>query len=417
MTEPDHIAALRVPDAPSIPLARTVAMPEHLDFPTGTLHFRLTDLELHPAGTPAGTTLPPFDVTAGYVVEATRDDIATHDGGGDLSELPASATAPNDGYRPTDDDREQWLSLARDHQTRLGNIDLPNSRNLLGTFDQHNETYAALFEPTSDFVDNVWRVDAAPDTTAQLSRDTHAAVRGNSTINPKSDQRTYLDWKGQEATYNAVSWERYTGVLTYLPYLRAEFAPGRADAVSQDVNDAIKATKAFALNVTANTGNKSDTTVAMTSDSVYKTVVEGAPAPGAAERDWSEAVLNPFDDDVWEGWDDDERDLIREHHRAALRSRAARVARAQPTALFTGTCTARVANAAVTAGGDRVEVTVPALELAIDDSAWSGAAADVARERLGDLGFLADLVRDAIRERLRRAAVEGDPRVGGSPDR
>lgn len=418
MTEPDHGTALRVSDTLAIPLARTISMPEHLDFPTGALHFRLTDLELHLSGTPEGTTLPPFDVTARYMVEATQDDISTHDAGGDLSELPASATAPGGQYQPTDDEREEWLDLARDHQTRLSNINNPNSTKMLATFDKHNETYAQLFDSSkSGFVGLVWKPSMAPNTTAQMCRDTHGSVRDNLSINPPEDQRKYLNARGREVSYNAVSWERYSGVLSWLPVLDEKFVPGRPETVSDEITDAISAAVLFGSNISSKTGNNSNNVHETTRDGVYHLVETATPINDEIARVRTKAVLNPFSDDVWEGWDEDERDLIREHHRAALRWRAARITQAQPTALFTGRCTARVANAAVSTVGKWVEVAMPPLNLTIDDSAWSGAAADVARARLGDLGFLADLVRDAIRERLRRAAVEGDPRVGGSLDR
>jgi hypothetical protein len=424
MTEADDTSALRVPDAPSVPLARTVAMPEGLDFSTGTLHFRVTDLQISPTGPPEtadGTvSLPPLDVTAGYVIEATRDDIAEYDGGGDLSALPASATAPNGGYVPTTQEREEWVELATTHRTRLrqlrDNDNNENARQLLAAYDEHKEVYADLFDPNkTGFVKEVWRPSQGADTTAKMSKDTHGAVsQENAVINPNESERTYTSSTGVEKGYNYNAFDRHGGVLAHIPELDEDYMSGKTDEPAQKYQDAMNAAGHFKDNVTAHTSNTSSKTTSLTAQQVYDKVNDTTVKPVGPSRDWVTAVLNPFADDVWEGWDDDERDLIRGHRRTALRTRAARVANAAPTALFTGTCTARVTDVVVSTGPTgRVQVTVPSMRLEIDDSGWPGAAGEVARERLGNSAFFADLVRDAIRERLRQAAADGDARVTG----
>ncbi|QQQ73405.1 hypothetical protein IOD16_19040 [Saccharothrix sp. 6-C] len=413
---------LPVPTPPDLPLARTVEMPEHVGYPSGALTLRFAELTVEPDAEPHAVpvsdgdrtivALPPLVVRARYAIDATPDQIATVDGGGDLSVLPDSATAPRSGDEP--DKHPEWLDNARDQRMRLAQTE--NGRSLLNLYGLYEDVYADLFDETkSKFVKRVWNKGD----TAAMAADTHqalAAETGDQVINDHDKQ--YLDHKGNRANYNANAFVRQFAAAQYTLMLDPDYHPSSPPTQGRYF-DASQAMWDFAGPVQG-TGNDKGATTPMTRDDVFRAVAEhpaGQDAVRPGRRNF-EAVLTPFADDVWEGWDDDERDLIREFHRMAWEDRQALRAAAVPTTLFEGTGTGRITGAAaVTDASGAVRVELPEFELVLDDATWSGAAATVARDRIAAAGFVADLVRDAVAERLRVAVAAADATLLADPGR
>ncbi|GAA1304158.1 hypothetical protein [Saccharothrix xinjiangensis] len=408
---------LSVPTPPDLPLARTVEMPEHVGYPSGALSLRFAELTVEaeepPSAVPVSdgdrtiVALPPLVVRARYAIDARPDPVATVDAGGDLSVLPDQATAPRSADEP--DAHPEWLENARNQHMELAQTS--NGRSLLSTYDQHKDVYAELFDQSqSTFTDDIWTANGG---TAQMAADTHEAVgTGEGVINDSA--KTYPDpYSGDLNSYNVNAFVRQNAVAVYTLALDPEDNPTQGKYY-----DAVQAVYGFAIAVNDTRNDKTSTTP-MTRDDVYQAVADHSGEVSAeAVRSRMAALLNPFSDDVWEGWDDDERDLIREFHRRARAGREALRAAAVPTALFEGAGSGRVAGAsAVTDASGAVRVELPHFEVVLDDTAWTGAAAGVARDRLNAAGFLADLVRDAVAERLRAAVAEGDPTLLADPGR
>ncbi|ROP34840.1 hypothetical protein [Saccharothrix texasensis] len=417
---------LPVPTPPDLPLARTVRMPEHVGYPSGALTLRFAELTVEPDGQPHAVpvsdgdrtivALPPLVVRARCAIDATPDEVATVDGGGDLSVLPDSATAPRSA--DDQDKHPEWLDNARTQRMSLAQTE--NGRSLLNLYGLHEDVYADLFdESRSRFAKNVWSKGGG---TTAMAADTHAALAdetGDQVVNDPF--KTYHDHQGNPGSYNYNAFVRQFAAATYTLALDPDYDPSQGLPDQGKYYEASKATFDFADSVRTTTGNDRTTTSAMTRDDVFNKVQEHTGDLAAATRPGHrsfDAVRNPFADDVWEGWDDDERDLIREFHRMAVEDRLALRAAATPTTVFEGTGTARITGAAaVTDATGAVRVELPAFELVLDDATWSGAAADVARDRLNAAGFVADLVRDAVAERLRVAVVAADPALLADPGR
>ncbi|MFE2752053.1 hypothetical protein ACFXGA_08600 [Actinosynnema sp. NPDC059335] len=420
MTSP---RAFTVPPPPALPLARTVRMPEHVGYPSGALSLRFAELTVEPEEGPAAVpvsdgdrtvvALPPLVVRARYAIDATPDRVATVDGGGDLSVLPAEATAPRSADE--DDKHPAWLDNARNQRMRLAQTE--NGRSLLNLYGLHEDVYAELFdENLSSFTRDVWTVNTG---TTHMATDTHGAVKsGEPAVN--DPERRYEDPLGGQGDYNHNAFVRQFAAANYVLMLDPDYDP-LDPPTSGKYYDASMATFAFG-DLVERTGNNKDQTHPMTREQVYVAVDDHeADLPAITEevRRRFPAVLRPFADDVdWDGWDEQERELIQRFHRMAWEGRRALRAAAVPTTLFEGAGSGRITGAAaVTDPSGVVRVELPVFDLVLDDEGWSGAAAGVAGERLAAAGFVADLVRDSVAERLRVAVVAGDPALVGDPGR
>ncbi|MFF3570885.1 hypothetical protein [Nocardia jiangxiensis] len=414
---------LSVPTPPTMPLARTVEMPAHIGYPSGALSLRFTEVTVEPTREPDAVAvsdgdrtvvgLPPLLVRARYAIDATPDRVATVDGGGDLSLLPESATAPRSGAET--EAHPEWLDNARDQRMRLAQTE--NGCSLLNVYDQHTDVFAELFDPNlGTFSDDIWTKHGG---TAAMAADTHNAVtNGQDAINDPA--KSYQLHTGDMASYNVNAFTRQVAAASYTLYLDPDYDPyDYPDRQPQPkYQEASQATWDFANAVKDNGNDDKDATNPMTRDEVYQAVIDhpGPSTASAFPRERFAAVLSPFADDVWAGWDDDERDLIREFHRQARAGREALRAATAPTPLFEGAGSGGVTGAAVVIdAAGAVHVEFPDFDLALDDSGWTGAAADIARDRLNAAGFLAGLVRDAVAERLRGAVLAGEPSLLTDP--
>ncbi|MBY8858550.1 hypothetical protein K7711_18875 [Nocardia sp. CA2R105] len=410
---------LSVPTPPAMPLARTVEMPTHIGYPSGALSLRFTEVTVEPTREPDAVAvsdgdrtvlgLPPLLVRARYAIDATPDRVATVDGGGDLSLLSESATAPRSGDET--ETHPEWLDNARDQRMRLAQTE--NGASLLNLYDQHTDVFAELFDPNlGTFTKDIW----TKGDTSTMAADTHDAVKNDTGLVNDPD-KTYSLPSGTPANYNLNAFVRQVGASTYIHYLDPDYDP--TDPTKQTLQpkyqEAVDAVGKFAETVKG-TGNDKGNTTAMTSEQIYQTVNTHSGEPAELPSEQLAAMRNPFADDVWEGRDDDERDLIRQFHRQARAGREELRAAAVPTSLFEGSGTGRITGAAVvTDAAGAVRVEFPDFDLALDDSAWTGAAADIARDRLNAAGFLAGLVRDAVAERLRVAVLAGEPSLLTDP--
>lgn len=412
---------LAVPTPPDLPLARTVRMPEHVGYPSGALSLRFVELTVEPAQAPSAVpvsdgdrtivALPPLVVRARYAIDARPDQVSTVDGGGDLSVLPDSATAPRSADEA--DRHPEWLDNARDQRMRLAQTE--NGRSLLNLYGLHEDVYTELFdESRSRFVKRVWAKNGG---TADMAADTHQAVgTGDGVVNDPS--KSYLDHEGNSAGYNRNAFIRQFAAATYTIMLDPRYTPDDPPTDGK-YYDAGQAVFDFGDPVRG-TGNDKDSTAPMTRDDVFQAVVDHPGTREAVVRSGRrfEAFLTPFADDVWEGWDDDERELIQQFHRMAWEDRRELRAAAVPTTLFEGVGVGRLSGAAaVTGASGAVRVELPDFEVVLDDAGWSGPAAAIARDRLNAAGFITDLVRDAVAERLRVAVVAADPALLADPGR
>ncbi|MBW4717239.1 hypothetical protein [Saccharothrix obliqua] len=409
-----HRGTLTITTPPAIPLARTVQMPDGFEYDSGALGFRLEDLEILPVEAPAarpvavdgGTTvaLPSFEVRARYRVEATRDAVATVDGGGDLSELPDSATAPRTGRDITDHDRDEWVDNAKAQEDKLNKT--PNGQKLVKTYYEHNEVYGELFETDKGtFVRDVWSKKGG---TTQMAAHTHGAVKQDDVVNQGEYPSLRTD---DQVSYNAAAFARHDAMTQYTKALDPNYDPLDPDNVAAKYKNAVEASLQFRTAVRNDTGNTDKAVTQMRSGAVYEAVEKHSGGLPEVGPELLHAYLAPHET-TWSAWEEGQHDELLFHHNNAIEGRAALRAADTPKEVFSGGCFAHVTGATAVIGADgAVRVDLPELAVEVDDSAWTGPAGDVARQHLEAGAFLPDLLRGLVAQRLREAVNGQDPRV------
>lgn len=429
---PRHSPAVELGGTPAYPLARTVAMPPEVGYPTGALSFRMAELALSGLGRPdparctleregrrvrVRLVLDGVDLSGRYTLEARPDPIVPLDTGGDLMVLPPEALVPgaagsDAGLPALDPEKETWLEQARAEREKLSQTD--NGQKLLGTYSEHNETYAELFEQ-SDAMRTTWQAGGV---TRSMAGDTHGAVTADDQVN----DRRYTRQDTQETvSYNSNAFTQQLAVAMNTMLLDADFDPFDPDArPAPRYLEASRAALSFGKAVKAGTGNDKASVNPLTPTEIYGTVAthQGDAPPVTDEEAARLAALGGSEGGEGEvdlGWtvlDEEDQAMLRTLFQSFVKERAERAAYAGRP-VFRGACTARmdgveaVVEMEVEADGRArpvsARVALPAFELDIDDAAWTGDTGRVARQRLGRMFFIGSLLRDLVAGRLEGA--------------
>lgn len=352
---------------------------------------------------------PRIDLDTGGTMLDGDDDIEPGGGGG-------GQEAPLDPAT-----RDAMLDNARAQRTRL--MDDPNGQTLMSHYDEHNEIYNTVFV-ASAAARGAWAANGA---TKEMALDTHAAVGANGTVNDPT--RTYGT---QKVTYNENAFNQQLQIVVNTVAADPNFDPFNPDAKLDPDSPYTKASLAALTfgNAVGQTGNSKTATTPLQRDGVYGAVQAGT-APTPATVDELQNIINQGAQPgggaaalaAARGWrilDEDDRAKVRRYLRVAAEERAERLTRPR-LVLWTGACGAELLDVeaelelAVEAGGLRLTacaIRLPAFGFAIDDAAWDGEAAAIARQRLARLYFVRSLLADHVQAALGRHLAA---RLGGTP--
>jgi hypothetical protein len=421
---------VRIEDGPAYPLARMVEMPEDYPCRHGALAIRFTGLEIggfehvrvrtacvaDRSGERRFALLwPALELGGRYALEAKPESVIEIDHGGDLMTLPPEARRPGyggdgqDELPPLDPEQESWLEQARGHREKLGATE--NGPRLLSLYNEHDETYDEAFR-THPSLGFVWQANGA---TRAMAADTSAALAGEQNVN--EPDKVYGD---DEVTYNSNALSQQLAVavgcvMTDPGYVRGKGAPPGKYA------EAAKAALAFGATVAERTGNTKANVVPMNPTDIYGTVEshQGDLAPVSHED------LAALETGPGRGGDEGEARIgalvIDEEDRARLRQLGDAIMRHRAehagfdgAPVFEGRCTAILADAraeiAIARGpggaalARLVSFALPPFSLDIDDQAWTGEVAAVARERLHSMFFIRTMLHGALADALASGA-------------
>jgi hypothetical protein len=354
---------------------------------------------------------PRLDLDTGGTMLDDDDDIEPGGGGG-AQEAPLDPAT-----------RDAMLDNARAQRTRL--MDDPNGQALMSHYDEHNEIYNTVFV-TSAAARGAWAANGA---TKAMALDTHAAVDANGTVNDPT--RTYGT---QGVTYNENAFNQQLQIVVNTIATDPNFDPFDPNAKLDPDSPYTKASLAALTfgNAVGQTGNSKATVTPLARDAVYGAVQTGT-TPTPATVDELQNIINQGAQPgggaaalaAARGWrvlDEDDRAKVRRYLRVAAQERAERLTRPR-LVLWAGACGAELLDveaeleveAADGPGGLRLTacaLRLPAFGFAIDDAAWDGDAATVARQRLARLYFVRSLIADHVQGALARHLAE---RLGGAP--
>ncbi|MER5770267.1 hypothetical protein [Streptomyces sp. NPDC001985] len=422
---------LYLADTPGYPLARTVEMPGTVGYPTGSLSIRFGALRIRAEGRPEAVAgeegayrIPALVLTGRYALDARPDEIRDLDTAGHLRPLsdealrPTLPAATRDAVAPEPPDEEtlrKWRDRADSHRDQLMRTE--KGQQLLITYGKNNETFYDLFDTSSTLRKN-WRRNG---TTRSMSAHTFDTTDPRT---PPESASAVNDWTDPDhhTSYNANAFIQYVNVTSALSF---EMSFAAADAQDK-YSDALDAAQRFATAVN-DTGNSGDLVNPMTQHEVYTSIDQHsgevrATTPEEVDR-YIGLVHGTYDtapEDEPEEWlplSDEHRARYRAFGKEAYEDRARERESATDT-LHWGDCHARLENIRVTGDPARGEatVTLPPLALHIDDAEWRGPAGEVARERLRTMRFVQELLRDAVAETLRHAALTGIAGYGPAGD-
>ena len=412
------------------PLAFGVDLPPGAHAPHGDLGMRFHDFALTGLSRPRPVALPGgFDLhfpALGFQGRATltaksAPEITLDTGGGLMAfgdEDIGTGGGPTDPLDPAR--KGEMLEQARRERARL--MDSENGRKLMGEYNEHNEVYNSVFVKSAA-ARNAWTANGA---TRDMAEHTHVALGDEdptvTVVNPEARERTFGT---RQVTYNQNAFVQQLQIVVNTISQDPTFNPWDPRAKLDPESRYVKASLA-AMNfgkATEKTGNSKTLIKPLTGPDVHGTVdasdgempkssvgeLESVIAQGVQDGGRAAAEAG---DRGWRVLDEEDRQLVRRHLYLGALERAAEAAN-HPRDLWSGDAGATIAGvvARVRPGGDpEVEVVIPAFEFDIDDSAWTGAAGDTARDRLSEVAFarsfLLDRVETAIREAV-RAALTG----------
>ncbi|MFK0296860.1 hypothetical protein ACIQU6_41205 [Streptomyces sp. NPDC090442] len=419
--------ALYLADTPGYPLARTVRMPDTVDYPTGSLSVRFGALQVHAEGRPEAVDgqqgtyrIPALVLTGRYALDARPDAIRDLDTAGNLRPLseearqptlPAASRAPAPHDPPDPDTLEKWRDRADRHRDKL--MQSENGQQLLVQYGQHNESYYAAFDDPDDTygLRQVWSEGGV---TRRASEHTYTATDPGTSLNAPP---TINDWRDPDTdvTYNKHAFRQQNNVATTLTFM-AEDATDPDQR--QKYTDAAKAAQSFAKTVQSDAGQTEVAGPPMSQQDVYAAIDRhSGELPTTSDEELARytalaqgtyALAAEDEPEDWLPLSDEQRAGIREFGKGVYRRKADRQPPATDT-LHIGDCSARLAEVRITVDPVRpnATVTLPELTLHIDDESWQGPVGEVARERLRTMGFVQELLRDALAETVRHAALTG----------
>jgi hypothetical protein len=420
-------------DTSAYPLARTVPMPSGYPYATGRLGFSFRDLRC--AGVPNFRTSPDayriegrkiylkltwdeLHLQGNYFLDAQSDPEISLDTAGNLGEtpagnarvpLPAGADPVESSFSATQ--QAAYLDQARDHRARL--MQTPNGPELMSIYNEHNEQYNLAFL-TNAQLREVWKADGV---TAQMAADTSEALQTGAVINPQN--KKYAN----QQSYNANAFRQQMNIAVATVMLDEDFDPYGSDSPNPDTPSYKAAMAAVSFQKAVNcSGNHADQITEMTAAQVYANIQNHTGGLPAATHDEIDGIvmqgIQPAGNDAGTdapgpALDEEDRRRIRLIIESALRSRAETSDRATDI-LWQGRCDAcirgTVAQMELTVQDQSdslkfavadLQIELPVFDLHIDDSQWSGAAGEIARDRLSRAYFIRSLLHHHLVDQLK----------------
>jgi len=286
-------------------------------------------------------------------------------------------------------------------------MDTPGGRELMKTYNEHNEVYNHVFN-VSPAARVSWYANGV---TTVMARDTDAALKTNEVINSPTKK-----YGGK--SYNANAIIQQLNIFSNTLIADPDFDVTDPDAEPNPDSKYFKAAAAalsFGKAVDGNTHNNDKKITPLTSNDVYAHV-NGAngmmPVVTVAE------VMNVFsqangtggaDEAESNGWlvlDEQQRKLVQMWQVQAVEQKVLQ-ANSAAVALWEGSCDAEIHNTAIDmelsinpvtkqVTIDKTNISLPAFEFDIDDSSWTGKAAELIRERISQLYFIKSLISRQI---------------------
>lgn len=429
-TEASSTEPLRLEDTPAYPLARTVQMPEKHAYPTGAISFRMRDLAIHGleeldaehcSSEVSGervrmkVTFDQLTLKGEYSLDAKPDPIVEIDTAGNMLDLPEEARRPAGSDTgtggTTDPTTEAWLDQARAQVTPLSQT--TNGQQLLGLYNQHNETYETVFR-TNNALASIWQAGGA---TKDMAADTSTAVTNSSVVNDST--KLYSN----NNTYNGNAFSQQLNVASACIWSDPTFTGENPPDPTSPYYLAAVAALSFGLGVSNQTNNDKTTVTELTSDDVYNHVnTASGSLPPVSQTQVNQVIAMAVggggaDEPSDLGWikiDEEDKKRLRYLYEATMKQRAENSA-IIGFPLFAGGCRAMLGSVEATLDllieetpeGPRARtvatsIDLPAFELDINDDAWHGDAAEIARKRLDRMYFIRSLLHQSIHANLER---------------
>jgi len=429
---------LRLPDLPDFPLAFNVALPPGLRSPNGHIGIRFSDLVVNGVGSArvdaarssvdgdrmvAWLEWDELCVEGRYGLVAKPAPVIKMDTGGSLLDYDDNDIRPAGATNVTPLDPAQqaaMLDQARQQRTRL--MDHPNGVELMNHYNEHNEVFNTVFA-TSAAARAAWAADGA---TKDMAVHTHTAVGSSahaaSVVNPLANQATF---GAQKVPYNNNAFVQQLQITVNTIAADPNFDPFDPNATPDPNSKFTKASLAALTfgSAVGQTGNTKSAIKPLTADQVHASVQTGARPKGATLDELNNFLQQGTQPGGaaaavaaarnWRVLDEQDRRLVRHHLYATAKERA-ETAIVKAETLWSGACGARISRASACLTfelGERprlvsATVELPAFEFELDDSAWSGQAADMARERLAAVSFIRSLLRERIETGLTHRIVD-----------
>jgi hypothetical protein len=391
-------------------------------FPTGEVRFELRDVSAVPlqiAAVTAATAadgsgivaieLAPMTMSGQYRLFAVEQPKIDIDTGGGLLPL-ATMTEPADQTSITPEQFEQ-LKQARLQRAQLKTT--ANGQKLLRSYSQHNDAYNTAFQ-TNNALRVYWQAQGA---TQAMADDTSKAIAGSgSVINSNS-----VAYGPQKVSYNDNAFQQQTYLVAALAFTNPE---------------ASLAASTFASQINNATGNTQVNTVEMTSSGVYSAINSVSSTLGEQTSDSNPLLLHDSLIRVARNeHTDTHMQLLRKsgykmsdrHVRTMQEIYAESVRQAEPAnqaGLWSGEMAAalpasRFEFSLTEHAGGIIAVTMTKRSMAvpdlkIDNTAWRGAAGNLAKKRLDNAHFMSSLLAARIIDFVDRAVIEGVTRFAGT---
>lgn len=423
-----QIPQFKLKDTAEYPLAFNVDMPESYAFSNGNLSFKFTDFvcsdfqDVQLISNQCVETaekisislkLNKISVKGRYAINAKMAHKITMDTAGNMLDfedkrdlLQAAGADSGEGVSPLSPEEQQaFVDNAHDHETRL--MDTPGGRELMKTYNEHNEVYNHVFN-VSPSARVSWYANGA---TTAMARDTDAALKTDDVINSLTKK-----YGGQSYNANAFMQQLniYTNTIMADPDFDVTDPDGELDPDSKYVKAAIAALS-FSKTVEGNTHNNDKKITPLTSNDVYAhvnnangimPVVTIAEAMNVFSQANGTGGADEAESNGWVVLDEQQRKLVRMWQVQAVEQKALE-ANNIAVALWQGSCDAEIHNTAIDmelsinpvtkqVTIDKTNISLPAFEFDIDDSSWTGKAAELIRERISQLYFIKSLISRQI---------------------
>ncbi|AYL96146.1 hypothetical protein [Mucilaginibacter celer] len=419
-------------DTAEYPLAFNVDMPTSYAFNNGNLSFKFTDFVcsdlrdvqlISDACVKTGDQvsirlmLDKITLKGRYTINAKMAHKITMDTAGNMLDFEderdlLQAAGADSGRKDTlsADEQRAFAANAQDQEKRL--MDTPAGRELMKTYREHNEIYNEVFN-TNPAARRSWYANGA---TAAMARDTDFALKTEGVV-VNSPTKTY---GVKNTSYNANAILQQLNIFSNTLIADPDFDITDPDSKPDPDSKYYKAAAAalsFGKAVDLNTHNNDKNINPLTANQVYDHVNNSnAMLPPVTV----EEVMNVFsqangkggaDEAEGKGWivlDEEQRKLVRMWQTEAIQRKAFDPNMAA-TVLWEGECGAEIINttvdvelsineAAQQITIDKTSVSLPTFEFDIDDSSWTGKAAEVIRERVSQLYFIKSLISRQIEQ-------------------